>query len=282
MFSEEIIRSFQESWTSLIDKIPAYLTAVLILSIGIFLSSKAGNFFKSHITKKGSDPLISKFLAQVIRVIFIIILIIFALRVAGLRDLATGLFTAAGASTVILGFAFKDIGENFISGIILTFNRPFNVRDIVSIGDVFGRISSMEFRYTMIKTFDGKNVYIPNSDVIKKPVFNFTENGSFRMDFTVGIDYNSDINLAKKIILEVLNSHNGIIQDEDNMENYVLTDELAVNSIDLKIYFWVYARDYRKDALMMRSDLIEKIKIKLDENGIGIPSNVHELTINNK
>lgn len=282
MFSEEIIRSFQESWTSLIDKIPAYLTAVLILSIGIFLSSKAGNFFKNHITKKGSDPLISKFLAQVIRVIFIIILIIFALRVAGLRDLATGLFTAAGASTVILGFAFKDIGENFISGIILTFNRPFNVRDIVSIGDVFGRISSMEFRYTMIKTFDGKNVYIPNSDVIKKPVFNFTENGSFRMDFTVGIDYNSDINLAKKIILEVLNSHNGIIQDEDNMENYVLTDELAVNSIDLKIYFWVYARDYRKDAMMMRSDLIEKIKIKLDENGIGIPSNVHELTINNK
>lgn len=282
MFSEEIIRSFQESWISLIDKIPAYLTAVLILSIGIFLSSKAGNFFKNHITKKGSDPLISKFLAQVIRVIFIIILIIFALRVAGLRDLATGLFTAAGASTVILGFAFKDIGENFISGIILTFNRPFNVRDIVSIGDVFGRISSMEFRYTMIKTFDGKNVYIPNSDVIKKPVFNFTENGSFRMDFTVGIDYNSDINLAKKIILEVLNSHNGIIQDEDNMENYVLTDELAVNSIDLKIYFWVYARDYRKDALMIKSDLIEKIKIKLDENGIGIPSNVHELTINNK
>lgn len=117
----------------------------------------------------------TNFLIKAIKTVFVIIVIMFGLKVAGLDGIATGVLTAAGASAVILGFAFKDIGENFISGIILSFNRPFNVNDTVSIGDIFGRVKSMEFRYTKLKTFDGKDVYIPNSDVIKKPVFNFTD-----------------------------------------------------------------------------------------------------------
>ena len=74
------------------------------------------------------------------------------------------------------------------------------MHDIVSIGDVFGKITSMEFRYTKIRTFDGKNVYIPNSDVIKKPVQNYTEEGAIRLDYVVGIDYENNIHNAKKIM----------------------------------------------------------------------------------
>lgn len=278
--NQEIINSFQESWYSFIDRIPGYLMAILLLAIGLFLSGKAADFVRDKIRNKSRDPLITKFLVQVIRIIFTIILFIFALRIAGLNDLATGIFTAAGASAVILGFAFKDIGENFISGVILTFNRPFNMNDIVKIDDVFGRIHSMEFRYTMIRTFDGKNVYIPNSDVIKKPVINFTENGTFRMEFVIGIGYNDDIDKAKQMIMEILNNHNGIIQ-EQTMENYILTDELTENGVNLKVYFWVYAKDYRRDALMMRGDIMEKIKIQFQKNNFKIQPSVQEISFSN-
>ncbi|SNV50758.1 Small-conductance mechanosensitive channel [Chryseobacterium taklimakanense] len=276
METGKLIQSFQDSWNSFVEQIPSILAAILVIALGIFIANKLTDLSRKFIAGKSTDPLMSNFLIKAIKTVFVIIVIMFGLKVAGLDGIATGVLTAAGASAVILGFAFKDIGENFISGIILSFNRPFNINDTVSIGDIFGRVKSMEFRYTKLKTFDGKDVYIPNSDVIKKPVFNFTEDGYFRMDFMVGIAYENDIDQAKKIILNTMNSHPLSLKDEDR-EPFVMTDELSVNSVNIKVFFWVAAEDYRRDALMIRSEMIDQVKINLLANGISMPANIQEL-----
>ena len=276
METGKLIQSFQDSWNSFVEQIPSILAAILVIALGVFIANKLTDLSRKFIAGKSTDPLMTNFLIKAIKTVFVIIVIMFGLKVAGLDGIATGVLTAAGASAVILGFAFKDIGENFISGIILSFNRPFNVNDTVSIGDIFGRVKSMEFRYTKLKTFDGKDVYIPNSDVIKKPVFNFTEDGYFRMDFMVGIAYENDIDKAKKIILNTMNSHPLSLKDEDR-DPFVMTDELGVNSINIKVFFWVAAEDYRRDALMIRSEMIDQVKINLLTNGISMPANIQEL-----
>ncbi|MBN9314048.1 MAG: mechanosensitive ion channel protein MscS [Chryseobacterium sp. 39-10] len=276
METGKLIQSFQDSWDSFVEQIPSILAAILVIALGIFIANKLTDLSRKFIAGKSADPLMTNFLIKAIKTVFVIIVIMFGLKVAGLDGIATGVLTAAGASAVILGFAFKDIGENFISGIILSFNRPFNINDTVSIGDIFGRVKSMEFRYTKLKTFDGKDVYIPNSDVIKKPVFNFTEDGYFRMDFMVGIAYENDIDKAKKIILDTMNSHPLSLKDEDR-EPFVMTDELGVNSVNIKVFFWVAAEDYRRDALMIRSEMIDQVKINLLTNGISMPANIQEL-----
>ena len=276
METGKLIQSFQDSWNSFVEQIPSILAAILVIALGVFIANKLTDLSRKFIAGKSADPLMTNFLIKAIKTVFVIIVIMFGLKVAGLDGIATGVLTAAGASAVILGFAFKDIGENFISGIILSFNRPFNVNDTVSIGDIFGRVKSMEFRYTKLKTFDGKDVYIPNSDVIKKPVFNFTEDGYFRMDFMVGIAYENDIGQAKKIILDTMNSHPLSLKDEDR-EPFVMTDELGVNSVNIKVFFWVAAEDYRRDALMIRSEMIDQVKINLLTNGISMPANIQEL-----
>lgn len=276
METGKLIQSFQNSWDSFVEQIPSILAAILVIALGIFIANKLTNLSRKFIAGKSADPLMTNFLIKAIKTVFVIIVIMFGLKVAGLDGIATGVLTAAGASAVILGFAFKDIGENFISGIILSFNRPFNVNDTVSIGDIFGRVKSMEFRYTKLKTFDGKDVYIPNSDVIKKPVFNFTEDGYFRMDFMVGIAYENDIDKAKKIILHTMNSHPLSLKDEDR-DPFVVTEELGVNSVNIKVFFWVAAEDYRRDALMIRSEMIDQVKINLLTNGISMPANIQEL-----
>lgn len=276
METGKLIQSFQDSWDSFVEQIPSILAAILVIALGIFIANKLTDLSRKFIAGKSADPLMTNFLIKAIKTVFVIIVIMFGLKVAGLDGIATGVLTAAGASAVILGFAFKDIGENFISGIILSFNRPFNINDTVSIGDIFGRVKSMEFRYTKLKTFDGKDVYIPNSDVIKKPVFNFTEDGYFRMDFMVGIAYENDIDKAKKIILDTMNSHPLSLKDEDR-ESFVMTDELGVNSVNIKVFFWVAAEDYRRDALMIRSEMIDQVKINLLTNGISMPANIQEL-----
>lgn len=276
METGKLIQSFQDSWNSFVEQIPSLLAAILVITLGIFIANKLTDLSRKFIAGKSTDPLMTNFLIKAIKTVFVIIVIMFGLKVAGLDGIATGVLTAAGASAVILGFAFKDIGENFISGIILSFNRPFNINDTVSIGDIFGKVKSMEFRYTKLKTFDGKDVYIPNSDVIKKPVFNFTEDGYFRMEFTVGIAYENDIDKAKKIILDTMNSHPLSLKDEDR-ESFVMTDELGVNSVNIKVFFWVVAEDYRRDALMIRSEMIDQVKINLLTNGISMPANIQEL-----
>lgn len=276
METGKLIQSFQDSWDSFVEQIPSILAAILVIALGIFIANKLTDLSRKFIAGKSTDPLMTNFLIKAIKTVFVIIVIMFGLKVAGLDGIATGVLTAAGASAVILGFAFKDIGENFISGIILSFNRPFNVNDTVSIGDIFGRVKSMEFRYTKLKTFDGKDVYIPNSDVIKKAVFNFTEDGYFRMEFTVGIAYENDIDQAKKIILNTMNSHPLSLKDDDR-EPFVMTDELGVNSVNIKVFFWVAAEDYRRDALMIRSEMIDQVKINLLTNGISMPANIQEL-----
>ena len=111
---------------------------------------------------------------------------------------------AATISTFVIGFAFKDIAENFLAGVMLAFNRPFRLKDTIKTGNVEGNILEMHLsRYTH-KNFRRKDVYIPNAQIIKTPLYNYTIDGFLRQEFIIGIDYKSDIDLARNTIIDVL------------------------------------------------------------------------------
>jgi len=277
-YLEQIKTSFLEDWSEFINQVPNYIIAIIIIIIGTMLAGWISRGFRKTVGKSSGDPLITNFLTKTLKVGIIILVILFALNAAGLQSIATGLLTAAGASAVIIGFAFKDIGENFISGVILSFNRPFNVNDTVSIGDIFGKIKSMEFRYTKLKTFDGRDVYIPNSDIIKKPVYNYTEDGYFRLDFLVGIDYEDDTTAARKLILEAINKTVGVIK-EQGYEAFITVDELATSTVNLKAFFWVKTIDYKRKSHEVRSAVIVNVKKVIMENGLSMPADIHEVKL---
>ncbi|WP_313791269.1 mechanosensitive ion channel family protein [Lacinutrix neustonica] len=228
--------SLMEHWNDFIYQVPNIIIAILIVAFGFLLSNSVALFFKKIIASKTQDPLMTNFLSKTIKLGLIILVVLFALNVAGLGGIATGVLTAAGASAVVIGFAFKDIGENFIAGVILSFNRPFNLNDTVKIDDIFGKVKAMQFRYTKLKTFDGRDVYIPNSDIIKKAVYNYTEDGYFRLDFVVGIDYDDEIDIAKQVIPDAVIKSEGVINTETH-ECFVTVDSLGVSTVNLKVLF---------------------------------------------
>lgn len=270
--------SFLDYMREFVDDLPKYIFALLIIIVGFLISSFIARLFRRTIRKKSKDPLMTNFLTKVMKLGVILLVIMMALKIAGLQDIAAGLFTAAGASAIVFGFAFRDIGENFISGVILSFKRPFDVDDTVKIDDIFGNVKSMEFRYTKLKTFDGRDVYIPNSDIIKKAVYNYTEDGYYRLDFDVGIDYDDDINLAKKLILETVINTEGVI-NTDTHSSFVTVDSLGVSTVNLKIFFWTKTMDYRRGALDIKSDLVHKVKEVIIENGINMPADIKEIKL---
>ncbi|GGF22116.1 mechanosensitive ion channel family protein [Echinicola rosea] len=275
---QTIINSLQESWRNFLESIPSIILGILIITIGYIIARRIGEATRSRIRKRSSDPLMSKFLGNTVKICLSLLAIIYAMNIAGLGNITTFLLSSIGASAIIIGFAFKDIGENFISGIILAFNRPFNVNDTIEVGDLFGKIKSLEFRYTKLKTFDGKDVYIPNSDVLKKPVINYTEDGFFRWDFIVGIAYEDDVEQAKNVILETVNSHPDVIQDSIH-ENYVAEDQLATSTVNLKVFFWVDTYEFRREAVMVKGQVIKQVKEALASNDFSMPSDIVELKL---
>ncbi len=269
---------FINAWESFKESIPGILLAVIIVIAGLFAARAIAGFFGKRILGRMDDPLMGRFLVTTLKILIIIGAILLALRAAGLSGIATALFSALGASAVILSFAFRDIGENFISGIILAFNRPFNVNDTIRVVDHFGKVKSLQFRYTHIKTFDGKDVYIPNSDVLTQPVQNYTADGFIRYDFIVGIAYEDDIQGAKTVIQELLDNHPRIIHDS-NHESFVAEEELAASTVNLKVYFWLDTTDFRAGALKVRGEVIRDIKNAIDANNYSLPADITEIKL---
>ncbi len=275
---ETIVNSLETYYKKLLIALPRIALGILVVIAGILLAQLLTNLYKRRIQKKAEDPLMARFLAQAIKIILVIIAIMLALQVAGLDGIATGLLTAVGGGAIILGFAFQDIGKNFLAGIILAFNRPFNINDTIKIDDIFGKVRALSFRYSHIKTFDGRDIYIPNSDVLTKPVANYTADGFYRVDFVVGIGYEDDIEAAKKVIQEILDANKEIVRDETH-ENFVIEHELAASTVNLKVFFWVDTLDYRRASLVLRGIIIREVKQELVSRGFNLPADIKELKI---
>ena len=276
--TDHLLAALRESWLHFVEQVPAILLAILIIAAGLLLADRLSRLGRRIIAERTEDPLMTGFLTKTIKLVLGTLVVLFALRVAGLNGIATGLFAAAGAGAIVIGFAFRDIGENFISGIILAFNRPFQVDDTVAIGDIFGKVKAMEFRYTKLKTFDGRDVYIPNSDVIKKAVYNYTEDGFYRLEFGVGLAYEDTLEDARQLITTTVLACEGVYTDADH-EVLVEVDELAVSTVNFVVRFWVETLDYRKRALMIKGRVITAVKEALEAKGFSLPADIKEIKL---
>lgn len=276
--TDTIQNSLNQYYHNFLQILPRIALAVLVIILGVLLAQWVTSFYKRRFQQKSEDPLMAKFLAQAIKIILIIIAIMISLQVAGLEGIATGLLTAVGGGAIILGFAFQDIGKNFLAGIILAFNRPFSINDTIKVDDIFGKVKELSFRYSHIKTFDGRDIYIPNSDVLTKPVENYTADGFFRVDFVVGIGYEDDISEAKKVIQNILDKNLEIVHEADH-ENFVIEDELAASTVNLKVFFWVDTKDYRRASRVLRGLVIREVKEELFKKGFNLPADIKEIKI---
>lgn len=276
--SDRIIDATEQYYNKFLSVLPRIALSIFIIVAGILIAQLLTNIYRKRILQKADDPLMARFLAQAIKFVLVAIAIMLALKVAGLDGVATGILTAVGGGAIVLGFAFQDIGKNFLSGIILAFNRPFDINDTIMIEPHFGKVKALNFRYTHIKTSDGRDIFIPNSDVLTKPVQNYTADGFYRNDFVVGIGYEDDIEKAKTIIYDVLKNQEGIVEDADH-QNFVIEDELTSSTINLKVFFWVNTLDYRVASRILRGMVIKEVIEALIKAELILPGDITEIKL---
>jgi small-conductance mechanosensitive channel len=221
-----------------------------------------------------TDSITVGFIIRIVKFILISVGVILAFHALGFEGIAGGLLAGAGMGAIIIGFAFKEIGENFLAGIILVFDRPFDVGDVVNINDNMGVVKVLLFRTTHIKSFDGKDVYVPNAAIIRNDVLNFTRDGLLRHEFIIGMDYDEDVDAALKLIYDTVNAHYKVMSD---LNTQVIVHEFAANTINLKVLFWINTLDYKDDALLIRSEVMRDVKNALSAGKFTLPANIQEI-----
>lgn len=258
--------------------LPRIAVAIVIVAVGYLVASWLTGLVRRRLAAHANDAIAAQFLTKVAKILLVLGVLLLALNAAGLAGIAAALLGALGASSLILGFAFKDIGENFIAGIILAFSRPFGIGDAIEVNEYFGKVIGLKLRYTHLKTFDGRDVYVPNADVLTNSVTNYTADGFIRQDFVVGIGYENDIDGAIALVKQVVDHHPDVLNTADH-NSFACVDELAASTVNIKVRFWMATKDYRRVTLETRGRVMRDVKERLTEADYNLPADITELKL---
>jgi small conductance mechanosensitive channel len=177
-------------------------------------------------------------------------------------DLLAGL----GITSIAIGFAFKDILQNWLAGVFILWRRPFHVGDQIRTKEYEGTVEEINVRSTILKTYDGERVVVPNSDVYTNIVLVRTAYPRRRVRFTVGVSYIDSIEEARATIHHVLQETDGVLPDPGP---WVYVTELAPSAVNFVVYFWVEPE--QANVLKVSDGVATGIKLALDQAGIDMP-----------
>ncbi|WP_419800928.1 mechanosensitive ion channel family protein [Mucilaginibacter sp.] len=270
----QLISQKLSGWTNdFIKLLPNILLSSLILVLGFFVAQWIRTLAGKVIRKVSANSALNNLFTSVIYIFFIGVTLFVVLRILHLDTAVTSILAGAGIVGLALAFAFQDIASNFISGIFISFRRPVNVGDIIKIKDYMGKVEEVNLRDTIVRTFQGQKVIIPNKDVFQNPIENFSLLGKRRLDLNIGVSYGDNLRRVKEITLNAVKGINGLSPDE---ETTLFFKEFGDSSINLVIRLWINSPE-QPIYLEVCSEAVMRIKEAYDENGIMIPFPIRTL-----
>lgn len=258
---------------ALILILPNLVVATLVVLLSAVLARVGSNLVHRILNHVSSVRQVNKLLTTVTYVAILAVGVFIALGILELDGTVTSLLAGAGIIGLALGFAFQDIASNFIAGILLAIRHPFRAGDIVETNDYFGTVDHIDLRATILRTFEGQLVIIPNKEVFQNPLTNFTVDGSRRVDIACGVSYGDDLERAKDVALAAVTSL-GIHLADRPVDLYY--EEFGDSSINFSLRFWIEFHQ-QTDYLSARSQAVIAIKNAFDTAGITIPFPIRTL-----
>ncbi len=247
--------------------LPNLVLAVIVFAI-FFFGARWFKFLVKRLTRRHRQARnLGMVLGRLAQGIIILIGLFVALSVVIPTFKAGDLVQLLGISGVAIGFAFRDILQNFLAGILILLTEPFQINDQIAFKGFEGTVEDIQTRATTIRTYDGRRIVIPNSELFTNSV---TVNTAFehrRLEYDVGIGYGDDIEEAKQLMLEAIDSVNEVLKDP---APDVLVMELAESTVNIRARWWI-APPRRADDLYSRDKVLTAIKNKLTANGIDMP-----------
>jgi small conductance mechanosensitive channel len=236
--------------------------AIITLIIGFWIAGFVGRLIDKTMQKRGVDDTVRPFLVKLIKVALKVMVLI---SVAGVFGIQTASFIAVlGAATFALGLALQGTLGHFASGVLLLIFKPFKVGDAVEIQGKLGVVKEITVFNTIIHAFDNQKFILPNGIVTSGAITNISELGTLRVEWSIGIGYEDDIDKARSIIRRLIESHDMVLKDKP-VDCFLA--ELADSSVNFKVRCWTKT----DDKWVVYFDIMEKIKKTFDEEGVSFP-----------
>ncbi|MDP3155882.1 MAG: mechanosensitive ion channel family protein [Archangium sp.] len=240
----------------------------LVVFVGfVLLSRGARSLVKRIMRGKSTNHSLALLLSRLTSVIMLVLGVLVTATIVLPGFTPASLISALGVSGLAIGFAFKDIFQNFLAGILLLLTEPFKLGDQIKYKDFEGTVEDIQTRATTVKTYDGRRVIIPNAELFTNAVTVNTAYDKRRLQYDVGIGYGDDIARARELILEAMRKTAGVLE---HPAPDALVMDLAESSVNIRARWWIDP-PRQADVLDAQDRVLEAIKNTLSENGIDLP-----------
>ncbi|MBC6608209.1 mechanosensitive ion channel [Hymenobacter sp. BT188] len=255
--------------------LPNLVVAILLLTVTIFAARLVKRVATRFLPRVSHSVTINSLISTLMYFVVLLFGLFFVLSVLNLDKTVTSLLAGVGIIGLALGFAFQDIAANFISGIIIAIQRPFNVGDMIKTNDYFGVIERIRLRTVDLRQPTGEMVLVPNRKVFENALINYSVNTMRRVDLDCGVAYDSDLEQVREVVLEAVQQVPHLVRER---APEVMFTEFADSAITFQLRFWIpYKRQV--DFVGAKSAAIMSIKKAFDEVGISIPFPIRTLHV---
>lgn len=269
--TEEIVDSANSLWETLLDGLPRAGVAIALVLVG-WAVSRGVRWGLERVWRRRQTPSFARVMSKVVGWVVLVVVVLLSVAITFPSVRPVDLLAGLGFFSVAVGFAFQDILENSLAGVLLLFRQPFRGGDQIRVADQVGVVESITIRETRIRSFDNELIVIPNRDVYKNVIVVATDRPVTRQVVRVGVAYGSDLSAARETIARALSTVDSVA---DVPAPKVLVAEFGVSTIDIDVMFWADSR--RADTIAARSAAIDAVARALDEAGFELPASIVEL-----
>ncbi len=274
----DAINSLQGMVAGFVQQLPYIVLAILVYAVFHILGRLIRRLIRHLTAERRKHRALGMVLGRLAGGGMMLVGLLIALVIAIPSFKPAQLIQILGISGVAIGFAFRDILQNFLAGILLLLTEPFRLGDQIIVGSYEGTVEEIETRATFIRTYDGRRVVIPNSNLFTESVTVNTAFKSRRLQYDIGIGYGDDIARAKDIIVEALRTVHGVMQDPPPE---ALVVDLAGSSVNIRARWWIDP-PLRRDYMTSVDEALHAIKDALTAEGIDMPFPTRQILFHNQ
>ena len=271
-------RQLQTLYNGVVATLPSLLLAMIVFALFWFLARSLRMLVIRIWATREQGRNVALVLGRLTSGLVIFLGLLVSLSVVFPTINAASLLGALGVGGVAIGFAFRDILQNLLAGILILLTQPFRIGDQIVVGDAEGTVEDIQIRATVLRTYDNRQVVIPNADLFTNRVTVNTAYDRRRLQYDVGIGYGDDVARAKKLMLEALGGIEGVLPDP---APEALVVDLAGSSVNIRLRWWINP-PRRKDAVGSVDAVLHAVRDQLVSNGVDLPFPTRQILLHDQ
>jgi small-conductance mechanosensitive channel len=265
------VNALRQTVTRAANLAPLIAFAIVVLLLFLALSWLVGRW-AAPFERISRNRFVQDVAQTTVRAILVLAGVVLALQIVDATAIAGALIGTAGVAGVALGFAFKDLIENFLASVLLSTRQPFAPNDLVNVDGFEGTVVRLTSRATVLMTPEGNHIRIPNARVYKGVILNYTRNPRRRFDFIIAVGSESDLSASQAVGVEELRQMSGVLDDPEPWSHIV---EIGDSSVPIRFYGWIDQRS--TNFSRARSEAIRLVKEGLEAAGFQLPEPTYRI-----